>query len=126
MIYRTRRWLSCRFPGPSCPEAIDVLANQKNVKAFIVVSAGFGEETHEGALLEDQMLATVNEAGASMIGPNCIGLMEYEISRRIYATYTRISSGWSGFYFQLRRYGTFHYRVCIDKRVAFLICLVGR
>lgn len=63
------------IPGPSCPEAIDILANQKNVKAFIVVSAGFGEETHEGALLEDQMLATVNEAGASMIGPNCIGLM---------------------------------------------------
>lgn len=63
------------IPGPSCPEAIDILANQKNVKAFIVVSAGFGEETHEGALLEDQMLATVNGAGASMIGPNCIGLM---------------------------------------------------
>lgn len=63
------------IPGSSCPEAIDVLANQKKVKAFIVVSAGFGEETHEGALLEDQMLATVNEAGASMIGPNCIGLM---------------------------------------------------
>lgn len=63
------------IPGASCPEAIDVLANQKNVKAFIVISAGFGEETHEGALLEDKMLSIVNEAGASMIGPNCIGLM---------------------------------------------------
>ena len=35
------------IPGPSCPEAVDILAKQKNVKAFIVVSAGFGEETHE-------------------------------------------------------------------------------
>lgn len=63
------------IPGPSCPEAVDVLAKQKNVKAFIVVSAGFGEETHEGAILEDQMLKSINDAGASLIGPNCIGLM---------------------------------------------------
>lgn len=63
------------IPAPSCPEAVDILSKQKHVKAFIVVSAGFGEETHEGSLLEDQMLESVNEAGASMIGPNCIGLM---------------------------------------------------
>lgn len=47
----------------------------KGVKAFIVISAGFGEETHEGGILEQQMLDVVNEAGASLIGPNCIGLM---------------------------------------------------
>lgn len=52
-----------------------MLAKQKNVKAFIVISAGFGEETHEGAILEEQMLKSINEAGASLIGPNCIGLM---------------------------------------------------
>lgn len=63
------------IPGPACPEAVDVLAKQKNVRAFIVVSAGFGEETHEGGVLEEQMLKSANEAGASMIGPNCIGVM---------------------------------------------------
>lgn len=63
------------IPGPSCPETVDILAKEKNVKAFIVVSAGFGEETHEGAILENQMLQSINEAGASMIGPNCIGVM---------------------------------------------------
>ncbi len=63
------------IPGPSCPEAVDILAKQKHVKAFIVVSAGFGEETPQGAELEKRMLDSVNEAGASMIGPNCIGLM---------------------------------------------------
>lgn len=63
------------IPGPACPDAVEVLAKEKGVKAFIVVSAGFGEETKEGALLEARMLQTINEAGASLIGPNCIGLM---------------------------------------------------
>lgn len=63
------------IPAHSCPEVIDVLANQKNVKSFIVVSAGFGEETKEGGVLENQMLDIVNKAGASLIGPNCIGVM---------------------------------------------------
>ena len=63
------------IPSKSCPEVMEVLARQKGVKAFIVISAGFGEETHEGGILEQQMLDVVNEAGASLIGPNCIGLM---------------------------------------------------
>lgn len=63
------------IPSKSCLEAITVLAQQKNVKAFIVVSAGFGEETKEGAILEDKIAKVINEAGASLIGPNCIGLM---------------------------------------------------
>ena len=40
-----------------------------------LLTAGFGEEKHEGALLEDRILETVNKYGASLIGPNCIGLM---------------------------------------------------
>ena len=63
------------IPGPACPDAVEVLAKEKGVKAFIVVSAGFGEETKEGAALEARMLQIINEAGASLIGPNCIGLM---------------------------------------------------
>ena len=51
------------------------MAAEKNVRAFIILSAGFGEETHEGALLEDRILDTVNRYGASLIGPNCIGFM---------------------------------------------------
>src|SRR3712207_3297553 len=63
------------IPAAMCPEAVEVLANEKKTKAFIVLSAGFGEETHEGALLEQQILDTVNRYGASLIGPNCIGLL---------------------------------------------------
>ncbi|MDR2810327.1 MAG: acetate--CoA ligase family protein [Tannerellaceae bacterium] len=63
------------IPSASCPEVVDILAKEKKVKAFIVVSAGFGEETKEGGLLEDRILQSVNDAGATMIGPNCIGVM---------------------------------------------------
>ena len=34
-----------------CPGYVDYLAAEKNVKAFIIISAGFGEETKEGAAL---------------------------------------------------------------------------
>lgn len=63
------------IPNKSCPGVMDVLANQKNVKAFIVISAGFGEETKEGGKLEEKILKIANDAGAAMIGPNCIGVM---------------------------------------------------
>jgi len=62
-------------PAPACPEVVDILAKEKKVKAFIIISAGFGEETKEGAVLEDQILKSINEAGASLIGPNGIGVM---------------------------------------------------
>ena len=58
-----------------CPDTVDLLAKEKGVKAFIILSAGFGEETHEGALLEERILQTCREHGAALIGPNCIGLM---------------------------------------------------
>ena len=62
-------------PRNSCPEIVEVLARHKHVRAFIIVSAGFGEESHEGELLEKKIVDTINEVGASLIGPNCIGLM---------------------------------------------------
>ena len=67
------------IPSKACVEVVDVLAHQKNVKAFIIISAGFGEETKEGGQLEDQILHTINEVGASLIGPNCIGLMNIHV-----------------------------------------------
>lgn len=63
------------IPAHACPGVVDVLAREKGVKAFIIVSAGFGEETEAGAVLENRILDTVNEVGASLIGPNCIGIM---------------------------------------------------
>ena len=58
-----------------CPQYVELLAKEKQTRAFIIISAGFGEETHEGALLEQQILDTCQQYGAALIGPNCIGLL---------------------------------------------------
>ena len=58
-----------------CPDYVDYLAAEKQVRAFIILSAGFGEETKEGAVLEEHILQTCEKYGCSLIGPNCIGLL---------------------------------------------------
>ena len=58
-----------------CPQYVEFLAREKQVRAFIIISAGFGEETNEGALLEQQILDTCEQYGCALIGPNCIGLL---------------------------------------------------
>ena len=62
-------------PAKLCPDTVDLLAREKGTKAFIIISAGFGEETKAGALLEQRILDTCEEYGAALIGPNCIGLL---------------------------------------------------
>ena len=63
------------IPAAACPDTVELLASQKGVKAFIIISAGFGEETKAGAELEQRILDTCEKYGAALIGPNCIGLM---------------------------------------------------
>lgn len=58
-----------------CPDYVDYLAAEKQVRAFIILSAGFGEETKEGAVLEQHILDTCEKYGCALIGPNCIGLL---------------------------------------------------
>lgn len=58
-----------------CPETVDILAKQKNTKAFIILSAGFHEESAEGAELERKIVDTINSVNGCLIGPNCIGVM---------------------------------------------------
>ena len=63
------------IPAAACPAMVEILAKEKKVKAFIVISAGFGEETKAGAVLEEQLLKIVEETETALIGPNCIGIM---------------------------------------------------
>lgn len=63
-----------------CPETVDILAFQKNTKAFIILSAGFSEENEEGAKLEKQIVDTINSVNGSLIGPNCIGFLNSNYS----------------------------------------------
>ena len=50
-----------------CPEYVDYLTEHKGVRAFIIISAGFGEETHEGAILEQHILDTCEKYGAALM-----------------------------------------------------------
>ena len=63
------------IPAKLCPDTVELLARDKGTKAFIIISAGFGEETHAGALMEQRILDICQQYGASLIGPNCIGLL---------------------------------------------------
>ena len=58
-----------------CPDYVELLAKEKQVRAFIIISAGFGEETAEGAKLEQRIVDICNQYGCALIGPNCIGLL---------------------------------------------------
>ena len=58
-----------------CPDYVELLAKEKQTRAFVIISAGFGEETKAGAELEQRILDTCEQYGAALIGPNCIGLL---------------------------------------------------
>ena len=58
-----------------CPATVDVLAKEKNTRGFIIVSAGFGEESKQGAEFEKHITDTINSVGGSLIGPNCTGFL---------------------------------------------------
>jgi acetyltransferase len=56
-------------------DAVEVLTKEKGTKAFIILSAGFSEESVEGKLIEDKIVHLINEAEACLIGPNCTGIL---------------------------------------------------
>jgi acetate---CoA ligase (ADP-forming) len=58
-----------------CLPAIKFLAEENDTKAFIIISAGFGEMGETGKQLEKEIVEIVNQHNACLIGPNCIGVM---------------------------------------------------
>jgi acetate---CoA ligase (ADP-forming) len=57
------------------PDTVELLAKEKNTRAFIVLSAGFSEESEEGAELERRLVSIVNSVKGALIGPNCVGIL---------------------------------------------------
>jgi acetate---CoA ligase (ADP-forming) len=54
---------------------VEFLAREKKTKAFIILSAGFGEMGEEGKKLEKEIVEIANRYKAALIGPNCIGVL---------------------------------------------------
>jgi acetate---CoA ligase (ADP-forming) len=57
------------------PDTVELLTRDKKTRAFIILSAGFSEESKEGMLLEKKIVETINSVHGSLIGPNCIGVL---------------------------------------------------
>ncbi len=65
------------IPAAACVNAVETLATRKGTKGFIIISAGFSEESEEGRILEQKIVQIVEENNACLIGPNCIGVITY-------------------------------------------------
>ncbi|HJX71164.1 MAG TPA: acetate--CoA ligase family protein [Bacteroidales bacterium] len=63
------------IPANYCKDTVRVLAEKKNTKGFIIITAGFSERTKEGAQLEKEIAEIATAHDANLIGPNCMGVL---------------------------------------------------
>ncbi|MGI9479897.1 MAG: acetate--CoA ligase family protein [Hyphomicrobiaceae bacterium] len=56
-------------------EAVSACA-QRRVRAVMVITAGFGEQSIEGRALEQSMAGQLKSSGGRLMGPNCAGLFD--------------------------------------------------
>jgi acetate---CoA ligase (ADP-forming) len=63
------------IPAKYCLETVQYLAEQNDTKAFIIISAGFGEINEAGKKLEQEIAEIVTLNNGCLIGPNCIGVL---------------------------------------------------
>jgi acetyltransferase len=68
----------CAVPGSVVATIIEE-AGKKGVKAMIVISAGFKEAGPEGAKREGELVEMGKKYGMTIIGPNCLGIINPEI-----------------------------------------------
>ncbi|HET7832422.1 MAG TPA: bifunctional acetate--CoA ligase family protein/GNAT family N-acetyltransferase [Gallionella sp.] len=65
-------------PPQTVPDIIETCGS-RGVKAAVIITAGFGEASHEGAALERELLETARRHGVRLIGPNSLGIMRPSI-----------------------------------------------
>lgn len=63
-----------------CPSIVATLAKEKKTGAFIILSAGFSEESEAGAKLEKEIVEIIDSTGGCLIGPNCIGFLNHNFN----------------------------------------------
>jgi len=61
-------------PASTVPQIIGECVDA-GVKSAVVISAGFREQGHEGAMLEEEIEKHLNRGSLRLIGPNCMGFM---------------------------------------------------
>jgi acetyltransferase len=61
-------------PAQTVPQIIGECVDA-GVKSAVVISAGFREQGHDGALLEDEIQKHLRRGSLRLVGPNCMGFM---------------------------------------------------
>ncbi|WP_003543000.1 acetate--CoA ligase alpha subunit [Desulfotomaculum nigrificans] len=64
--------------APNCPAVVEE-CGQVGIKNIVVVSGGFKEIGPEGLELEKKLLSACHKYGISMVGPNCVGIMNTHV-----------------------------------------------
>lgn len=67
-------------------DSIEQLLN-KGVKSIILITAGFKETGEEGAKVEARIVDKIKSAGARMVGPNCMGVINTFDATKLNATF---------------------------------------
>ncbi|HEX5086606.1 MAG TPA: acetate--CoA ligase family protein [Nocardioides sp.] len=62
-------------PELGLEEAVDDVLAQ-GARAIVVITAGLGESGEEGRARQDALIRRVREAGAVLVGPNCLGIVD--------------------------------------------------
>jgi acetyltransferase len=71
----------------------------KNVKAVVLITAGFKETGKEGEELENRIVEKIKNYGARMVGPNCMGIINTLDKIKLNATFVaeKPDTGTTGF-----------------------------
>jgi len=83
-----------------------VECGEKGVKALIIISAGFKETGHEGALLEKKIVEAASKYDMRVQGPNCLGAINTHIPYDLSFASTLPKKGSIGFITQSGALGT--------------------
>jgi len=76
------------FPAGVCARALE-MCGRKGVKAAIVISAGFREVGPAGVKLEQRIKDICRQYGISLIGPNCLGVINTDPQTMLNASFAR-------------------------------------
>nr|WP_246327145.1 acetate--CoA ligase family protein [Burkholderia guangdongensis] len=75
-------------PAHATPDVITQLARNRT-RAAVLFTAGFAETGDAGRVLQRDVARRVEEAGITLLGPNCLGLMN--LRDNVYATFSPVA-----------------------------------
>lgn len=76
------------IPAPQIQAAVATMAD-RGTRHFVVISAGFKEVGGEGVKRENDLRALCQERGLTIVGPNCLGIINTDPAVSLNATFGR-------------------------------------